>query len=237
MILYETNTRPAFKNVLFDFDGTLADTETVFADFDCALLNEILEQADKAPTLDPAYIRTLAGNSGEKKLAIIAKQQDFDPAPYEHAFIEKRTSLRKTLFRDRPVPYAVGLFDFLDAHKGHYAMATNKKPGKIYGDLELMTELAERFQNLVFCLQDGMERKPAPDILLHAADAMGFCPESTAYIGDNVLDMKAAVNAGMIPVGFIIEQHGYQSARIENLIDAGARLIINDMNDLTPLMK
>ncbi|MCB9988888.1 MAG: HAD family phosphatase [Rhodospirillales bacterium] len=236
MILYGRPDDLSFDNVLFDFDGTLVDTESVFAYFDCDLLNEALEMAGKTERLSPTYVRTLAGKNEEDKLSVVFQQFGLESADYVDSFIARRGALRKTLFRDHQPPYATGALDFLDAHPGRYAMATNKKPAKIHMDLDNMTELAARFNDLVFCLKDGIAPKPAPDILLQAAAAMGFSPLHTAYIGDNVLDMAAGTNAGMAPIGFIIEREGDHSARIQGLIDAGARLIINDMNDLTPLM-
>jgi beta-phosphoglucomutase-like phosphatase (HAD superfamily) len=42
---------PPFKYAIFDFDGVIADTETVFARFDCALLNDVLVKAGLEPSL------------------------------------------------------------------------------------------------------------------------------------------------------------------------------------------
>ncbi len=224
----------SFTHVIFDFDGVIADTENVFAIFDCRLLNDVLERAGAPPSLTPHDIRQLAGNNDAAKLMIIAKRYNFDPAPHQAEFIKIRSAQRKSLFRDSPAPIGVNLMDFLKVIKGRYALATNKTAEKLFHDIELMN-LNTLFDTIITC-DPPLRKKPAPDMLLEAAKRLNAHPENCAYIGDNTLDMQAAIAAQMTPIGFIIEGAAHHPTRMQELKDHGAQIIIDDFITLTPYL-
>ena len=62
--------------------------------------------------------------------------------------------------------------------------------------------------------------KPEPDSALYLAGRMEVAPGGVLYIGDSDIDMKTAQNAGMFPFGV---SWGYRQARV--LFDAGAKKI------------
>jgi len=221
-----------FKAAIFDWDGTTADTETVFAKFDCALLNNALMRAGIEPSLSIAEVRKLAGNPSEQKLEILAKRFGFDAAGQMQAFQNERAEKRATLFEDYPVPLGKGLEDFLKLLGANNALATNKVSKKLTRDMEAMG-VSELFAHIVAC-DPPFVRKPDPGIILEAAKRLGKKPEECIYIGDNVNDILAAGNAGMPGIGFIIEGFDGQEHRIEAMKEAGAAMIIDDFMALKP---
>ncbi len=68
--------------------------------------------------------------------------------------------------------------------------------------------------------------KPDPAGALEIARALGFSPESVAYIGDTDTDMKTGVAAGMRTIGV---EWGF---RPELLRKSGAELIVARPEDL-----
>ncbi|MGH1404514.1 MAG: HAD family hydrolase [Alphaproteobacteria bacterium] len=221
-----------FKYAIFDFDGVVADTENVFAQFDCDLLNAILKKAGKPPSLTPKDIRVLAGNTGENKLNLIAKEHNFSPEIYKEEFLNNRAKERTTLFKTYTVSLGKNLRPFLDQHTGKCALATNKIAKKLHNDMALM-EIDHLF-DIKITSDPPMRKKPEPDMLLEAAEKLQAKPSECIYIGDNTLDMLAAQNAGMIPVGFIIEGKNNHEDRAKDLKKHGATLIIDDFHELTP---
>ena len=77
---------------------------------------------------------------------------------------------------------------------------------------------------------DGTPAKPDPAPALEVAAALGVSAKECAFIGDSDIDMKTAVNSGMLPVGVL---WGYRS--MSCLASAGARLIVSTPADLTTL--
>ncbi len=217
---------------IFDFDGVVADTEAVFARFDCDLLNKVMLKSGNDATLTPTDIRKLAGNNDVGKLNIIAQNHEFDPSLYMDEFQESRKKLRATLFRDNPVTLGKNIKYFIDMLNGRLALATNKTEKTLRHDLLLMG-IEELFDTIITS-DPPMKKKPSPDMLIEAARKLNTDPKCCAYIGDNVLDMQASTNAGMTPIGFIIEGRKHNEERIAELTKAGASMIIDDFSDLTP---
>jgi beta-phosphoglucomutase-like phosphatase (HAD superfamily) len=69
--------------------------------------------------------------------------------------------------------------------------------------------------------------KPAPDLLLHAADQLGVQPHRCWYIGDSVWDMRAARAAQMIGIGVATG-----AVPSDTLRDAGAVLCFESLVEL-----
>ena len=50
--------------------------------------------------------------------------------------------------------------------------------------------------DLIVCATDVKKKKPNPDMILKGMKKAGSNPKSTLYVGDTIVDMKAARNAG-----------------------------------------
>ena len=74
---------------------------------------------------------------------------------------------------------------------------------------------------------DVEHAKPAPDLLLKAADRLHTDPRATWYVGDSKWDMLAAVAAGMTAIGVAT---GATSR--DNLAAAGAAATFADLEEL-----
>lgn len=69
--------------------------------------------------------------------------------------------------------------------------------------------------------------KPEPDSALYLADRMKLNPGEILYIGDSDIDMKTAQNAGMFPLGV---SWGYRQAGV--LLEAGAKKIADTPGEI-----
>jgi len=76
--------------------------------------------------------------------------------------------------------------------------------------------------SVVISRDDVPVAKPAPDGILRAVHMLGLSPHEVIYFGDVAGDMKAAVAAGVIPVGVI--NNTFISDQISTILkEAGAR--------------
>lgn len=218
------------KNFIFDYDGTLVDSESAFAVYDGNCLNTILSDAGIDHEIDFDEARALAGNGGPKKLEIIAERYDFDPAPHAEKFIAMRNKGRPTLMRDLGVNPNPGVLDFIKAYKDNVAMASNKNLEKLENDLRQLG-LYQLFNGHIFGAEGRFPKKPEPDLLLFAAQKAGFEPSETAYFGDLPIDMQAAKAAGMTAIG-VVAAYKYKVDAEKELLAAGADIVVNDLSSL-----
>src|SRR5688500_6381953 len=98
----------------------------------------------------------------------------------------------------RPVPGVIAALDRIElpscvASSGpHHKMAVTLRA----------TGLWERFEGRIFSATEVAHGKPAPDLFLHAARAMGFAPARTTVVEDSVPGVLAARAAGMRALAF-----------------------------------
>jgi 2-phosphoglycolate phosphatase len=185
--------------VLFDLDGTLADTAP-----DMALtVNTMLARRGKE-TVPVAKVRphVSQGARGMIAAAFGIGTDHPDYAAMREEFLEiyaGNLCIDTALF-----PGMSELLDDLEARAIGWGVVTNKFE-RLARPVMAGLGLAERAAVIVG--GDTCARaKPFPDPLLHAATAMGVEPARTLYVGDDERDVRAARAAGM-PV--VVAGYGY----------------------------
>jgi phosphoglycolate phosphatase len=176
--------------VLFDLDGTLADTAHDLA----AALNATLKHFDY-PELAFEQIRPAVSHGG---IALI--QLGFQQTPETEGFEEKRRFLLD--YYQNNICRHTRLFDGMDSVLSElesrqipWGIVTNK-PSWLTDPLISAMSLKQR--SAVTISGDTLQHnKPHPLPLLTACERIGIKPENTLYVGDAERDIKAANNAGM----------------------------------------
>lgn len=191
------------RTVLFDLDGTLADTAPDLA----YALNTLLQEQHK-PALPYETIRPVASHGAagliELGFGIARDTARFIPLRERFISIYRANLTRATrLFPDMPV-----LLDQLTARGLNWGIVTNK-PAFLTDPLIEQLGLQED----AVCVVSGdttANRKPHPEPMLHACQLAGSKPEACLYVGDAERDIQAGNAAGMRTLvalfGYIGEQ-------------------------------
>ena len=210
-----------FSAVIFDLDGTLADTLEDIADN----MNRVLAGMGFPIHAYDAY-RIFVGN-GLKNLvvqclpesartdAIIATCYDRMVAEYHLHYIDK------TYLYDG-IPE---LLDALSSQGVKLALLSNKADALTKKISAVM--LKNWNFEAVIGAGDRFPRKPDPASALFIAKQMGVEPEHVCYLGDSDVDMKTAIAAGFYPVGA-----GWGFRPKEELVENGARIVIDHPKEL-----
>ncbi|OND33660.1 HAD family hydrolase [Burkholderia pseudomallei] len=114
------------------------------------------------------------------------------------------------------------------------ACASNSR--RHYVDAALRrTGLKRFFGERLFCA-DGVARpKPAPDVYLAAAQALGVAPSQCLVVEDSATGVTAASAAGMTVLGFVGGGHA-SPRQVDALRAIGARRVFDDMRELPGLV-
>ena len=182
-------SHPPVRAVLFDLDGTLADTALDLA----AAVNVILKEQGRA-VLPFAALRPLVSKGGRALLARAFPDLDVG---------EREVLLPKFLFA-----YAQALVVETVAFEGIEAMlAELETRGVLWGIVTNKPEDLARgvvdglgWQHRSGALVGGDTlpvRKPAPEPLWLAAAQLGVTPAACLYVGDDARDIEAGNAAGM----------------------------------------
>ena len=193
------------RAVLFDLDGTLADTAPDLA----AALNRV--RADR--TLPPLPLETLRprasdGTRGMLEAGLGVTRDDAEWEILKEAFLDY---------------YAAGLAVRTRLFAGaEDALTGIERRGLVWG---VVTNKAARFTlplldhlgiggraRVIVCGDTTPQTKPHPAPLLHAAAAIGTDAADCVYVGDAPRDVAAARAAGM---SALVASYGYIAADIE----------------------
>ena len=179
------------RAVLFDFDGTLADTAPDLA----AAVNRMrAEQGQEPLPLEQLRPFASAGARGLVHAAFGVKPGDTDYASLRETFLElyaERVCHETKLF-----PGIAELLGELRAREIRWGVVTNKAT-RFTEQILLSLQLKP---DCVACGDTTAHLKPHPASLLHAAEQLNLPPASCCYLGDDLRDMKAARAAGMRPI-------------------------------------
>jgi HAD superfamily hydrolase (TIGR01509 family) len=109
-------------------------------------------------------------------------------------------------------------------------VASSSIPAKLQLKLD-STGLARHFAPHVFSTALVARGKPAPDIYLHAAQAVGHAAADCIVVEDSPHGVAGAKAAGMHAIGFTGGSHAMPSLAAELRL-AGAVLVVDHMDDL-----
>ena len=215
----------AVKAVLFDLDGTFADTAPDLA----AALNF----ARAARQLPPLPLEVLRPQASHGSRGLLKAGFDIEPdAPDYDAlrdifldYYERNICVHTRLFTGM-----AELVAGLEQRAIRWGIVTNKP--HLY-TLPLMQALG--YADRAACLISGdtcANAKPHPEPMLKACKVIGVSPEHCLYLGDDLRDMQAANAAAMRGV---IARYGYISAdaRLETW---HAHAIIDNPTELLDLI-
>ena len=209
------------KAVLFDLDGTLADTAP---DLGHALNRQRVARGLVALPIALIRIEASAGARGLLGLGFNIRPGDSEYDAMRSEFLDfyaERLCHETSLF-----PGVTELLDQLDDLRLQWGIVTNK-PARF--TIPLMQEL--RLGQRAACVVSGGDTphsKPHPEPLLTASNAMDIAPGECIYLGDDIRDVQASLAAGMEPV---IAKYGYlgNASPPESW---GARYLINRPQEL-----
>ncbi|MFM5950055.1 MAG: HAD family hydrolase [Novosphingobium sp.] len=177
---------------MFDMDGLLFDTESLFFDAMRA------EGASRGLEITRDFFLSLVGLNTDRNLILMREQfgQAFPADHFHNACRERFFGLLDTQLRLKPgVLEMLALIDRLGLPK---AIATSSKRVNVEHHLDAF-DLAHRF-DAVIASGDYTRGKPHPDPFLAAASALGIEPKSCLALEDSHNGVRAAAAAGMITV-------------------------------------
>jgi len=186
-----------YRLLVFDWDGTLADSTAIIAAAIQAACRDVGE-----PVPDNLSARFVIGLGLVEALLHVAPALPIERHPelsarYRHHY----------LARDAQIPLFDGVTELLaDLHAEGFMLAVATGKTRIGLDRALAgNALVERF-HATRCADEGRP-KPHPDMLLHLMSKLDVAPDETLMIGDTTHDLELARAAGVDAVAVSYGAH------------------------------
>lgn len=178
---------PAVRGLIFDCDGTLADTMTLHMDS--------WEKAfrERGEPFRPEFLDPLRGMKEEEIVSLYNRQYHRDLDPRE-VVDRKHVFFRRGVHRVKPI---LPVTDLVHQYRDVLPMAVVS--GGKRGNVALVLDnLAIRtFFAVILTADDPIAPKPAPDLFLEAARRLNVDPGRCQVFEDGDLGLEAARRAGM----------------------------------------
>ena len=207
------------KNIIFDFDGTLADTSQLIV---ATMQKTIIEL--NLPYRNGDQIRSTIGIRLEEipsrlwpKIENIAKKY---ADVYRMNFEKLKHEIKVELY-----PNVKETLESLKKNKINLAIATSRSHKSVE---ELLKQLdINNYFSYILGGDDVKEGKPNPESILKILKEKNWKEVETLMVGDMDVDILMGKNAGIRTCGV-----SYGNGTETDLKEAGATLIINDFSEL-----
>lgn len=204
------------RAVLWDVDGTLAETER---DGHRVAFNLAFDEADLPWRWDDAVYGELLKTAGgrERLLAYLDNRDDAPADAQEREDLASRIHRRKNVFyaervRDQALPMRAGVRRLMDeCDRRQVAMAITTTTSRVSLDVLLSLQLGRSWRArfaAVVCAEDVSRKKPDPEVFTRALERLDIESESAVAIEDSP-DGAAASQAAGVPV--IVARSAYFS--------------------------
>jgi len=208
--------------VIFDLDGTLADTITDIGN----AVNYTLRRHG-FPSHPIETYKLMVGNGFPTLMQRAVPESAVNDSPLFTQLVSEAAERYRVMSLDTTVPFA-GVSDLLATltAQGVKLAVLSNKPDELTKML-----IPALFPGIPFVAIEGdlpgRRRKPDPERALEILAMAGLTPEQTAFVGDSGVDMETGVNGNMTPLG---AAWGYRT--LEELQKHGARAILKKPADL-----
>ncbi|MCJ1909242.1 pyrophosphatase PpaX [Planococcus ruber] len=175
--------------LLFDFDGTLLDTNELIIQTFMAVLGEHFpgryEREDILHFIGPSLEQTFESIDAERAVELIAQYRATNKQMHDE-LVTEYDGVAETL-------------RLLKARGVKMAIVSTKRSANIRHGLKLMG-IEEVFEHVI-SLDEVKNPKPDPEPILLALEKLGASKEEALMIGDNYHDIEGGKNAGVRTAG------------------------------------
>ncbi|MBE6668285.1 MAG: HAD-IIIA family hydrolase [Ruminococcaceae bacterium] len=214
--------------LIFDLDGTLADTMYGILDG----VNMAMEKFG-APAHTYDEVRSYVGNGSRDLIKrALPKYMAENAELLEKAIKFYDGSCYPVTYKNRTDCYD-GIIDALKELKERgYTLAVLSNKRDIFVRPMVSEMIPEGIISMAMGQRDDLPKKPDPAMAIYIAEKLGFEACETAFVGDSETDILTGQNAKMLTVGC---SWGYRGEKI--LKEAGADVIIDGPSQLTELFR
>ena len=210
------------KNIIFDFDGVLADSEILVA----RAFSKYLESHNITFSVNEFSIY-----AGKKTFQVIDELSKKFKIQDQKIFFKDIMSIANNIYSKDLQP-VLGAKHFLENNTKKIFIGSNSMKKRILIGLKKMKLDHFFVEDKIFSFDVVKNPKPHPDIYLEAINKHNLIQSETVIVEDSAVGIQSGVAAGIKVIGFTAGEHWFQGRSAQELIDAGAFCLINNYIDL-----
>ena len=215
------------KNIIFDFDGVLVDSEILVAKaFAKYMLNFGIEINEKE----------FAHFAGKKTFEVIEILSEKYSIKNQQKFFDDIMEIASNIYK-KELTLVQGAHNFVSNANQKLFIGSNSIKNRILDGL-YRVKLNQYFKaDQVYSFDLVENPKPHPDIYLKAIEDNNLQKDETIIIEDSSVGVRAGVSAGVKVIGITAGGHWHEQRYDKELLEAGAIAVTNNYNKIEKLIQ
>ena len=215
------------KNIIFDFDGVLVDSEILVAKAFSKYMQEIGIKTNE---------KEFANLAGKKTVEVIDILSEKYSLKDKQKFFDDIMNIASNIYK-KELKTVVGVEEFLKKSKHNLYIGSNSMKNRILDGLKRVG-LEKYFNpNHIYSFDLVDNPKPHPDIYLKAVNDNDLIIDETIIIEDSVVGVQAGKNANVKVIGLTAGGHWHTDRDEKELINAGAIATANNFNKIEEIIE
>jgi HAD superfamily hydrolase (TIGR01509 family) len=215
------------KNIIFDFDGVLVDSEILVAKAFAKYMQNFGIDTDEKE------FASFAGKKTVQVIDILSKKYSIKD---QEKFFTDIMEIASNIYK-KELTTVKGAYDFVSNLKLNMFIGSNSMKERIIDGLQRV-KLDKYFkpeQVYSFDLVDNP--KPDPDVYLKALEDNNLIKTETIIIEDSAVGVMAGVAANVKVIGLTAGGHWHEKRDEKELLEAGAFAVTNDYKKVFKLIE
>ena len=215
------------KNIIFDFDGVLVDSEILVAKAFSKYMQELGIKTNE---------KEFANLAGKKTVEVIDILSEKYSLKDKQKFFDDIMNIASNIYK-KELKTVVGVEEFLKKSKHNLYIGSNSMKNRILDGLKRVG-LEKYFNpNHIYSFDLVDNPKPHPDIYLKAVNDNDLIIDETIIIEDSVVGVNAGKNAKIKVIGLTAGGHWHTDRDEKELINAGAIAAANNYNKIEEIIE
>ena len=215
------------KNIIFDFDGVLVDSEILVAKAFAKYMQNF------GINIDEKEFTSFAGKKTVQVIDILSKKYSIKD---QEKFFTDIMEIASNIYK-KELTTVKGAYDFVSNLKLNMFIGSNSMKERIIDGLQRV-KLNKYFkpeQVYSFDLVDNP--KPDPDVYLKTLEDNNLIKTETIIIEDSAVGVMAGVAANVKVIGLTAGGHWHEKRDEKELLEAGAFAVTNDYKKVFKLIE
>ena len=215
------------KNIIFDFDGVLVDSEILVAKAFAKYMNNF------GVTVDEKEFTSFAGKKTTQVIDILSKKYSITD---QQKFFTDIMEIASNIYK-KELTTVRGAYDFVSNQTLDLYIGSNSMKDRIIDGLKRVGLSNYFTADQIYSFDMVDKPKPDPDIYLKAIDDNNLIKNQTIIIEDSEVGVMAGVSAGVKVIGITAGGHWHENRDDKELLDAGAFAVTNDYKKIFKLIE
>ena len=215
------------KNIIFDFDGVLVDSETIVLKAFSKYMQECRIKTNE---------KELANLVGKPTIVVIDILSEKYFPENKREFSDDIMNIASNIYK-KELKKIVGVEGFLEKSNHNLYIGSNSMKDRILDGLKRVGLEKYFNSNQIYSLDLVDNPKPHPDIYLKAVNDNDLIIDETIIIEDSVVGVNAGKDAKIKVIGLTAGGHWHTDRDEKELINAGAIATANNYNKIQEIIE